>query len=117
MTHYKNLLLITVFSLSLVTITGCGSSPSNTVERFYTAVENGDTKTLEEVASQELVGLFAMFGAKAKKGMEERGKPKSYSHSIKGDTAVVTVTFNDGKNEKVDLKKVKGKWQIQMPPM
>jgi len=47
--------------------------------------------------------MLNMFGAKAREGIKERGKPKSYSHTI------------DGETQEFDLKKVGGKWKVQPP--
>ena len=115
MTHYKNLLLIALLSLSLVAVSGCGGggNPSSTVEQFFKAVDKGDSKTLEEVAGKEATMIFAIPFFKST--ILGDGMPKSYSHTIKGDRATVTVTFENGKTRQFPLNKVSGKWQVQPP--
>ena len=112
MTHYKNLLLIALLSLSLVTVSGCGGSPSSTVEQFFKAIDKGDGKAVEKLAGPGSGMLATPLG---KMAVMQNGMPKSYSHTINGSSATVTVTYENGQTEKFPLTKVSGKWQMQPP--
>ncbi|MCL1814754.1 MAG: DUF4878 domain-containing protein [Treponema sp.] len=115
------LFTVALISFALVigfTILACGGgnsdSPSAVVKQFFTAVEKGDTKALEKSATSETVALLAMFGEKAKEGATSNGKIKSTAEEIDGDTAVVTITFENDETENIDLVKVDGKWKVSI---
>jgi hypothetical protein len=93
---------------------GGGASPSSAVRSFHTAVEKGDAKALEKVATSETAALMAMFGEKAKEGVTANGKIKSTTEKIDGDTAVVTVTYDNGETQDIDLVKEDGKWKVSI---
>jgi len=91
---------------------GGGDSPSSVARKFYTAVEKGDTKGIEQTATAETAELLAMFGEKIKEGAAEMGKITDTAEVINEDSAVVTVTFDNGKTEDLKLVKVDGKWKV-----
>jgi ketosteroid isomerase-like protein len=97
-------------------IAGCGGSdsPSSVARKFYAAIEKNDAKAMGQVATPETVQLMAMFGEKASGMVADKGKITKTSEEIKGDTAVVTLTFADGETETLDLKKVDGKWKVAL---
>lgn len=95
-------------------LTGCfESSPKTTVEKFYKALEKNDTQALAEVSTQETMLLIGMFGSKLQ-GMVAANKVKTLTETIDGETAVVTATFEDGSTDKIDLKKIDGKWKVHI---
>jgi len=52
MNYRKNYVLVAPLILALVVVAGCGDSgdnPTATVKKFFTAVEKGDSKTLERI--------------------------------------------------------------------
>ena len=116
MTHYKNLLLITVFSLSLVTITGCGGSPTSTFKQFHAAVKKGDMDAVGKVSTQETMGLFALGGKKITDKFSSLGEIKETKETINGNTATVQVRFTNGELVNCDLKKVDGRWKVHIAP-
>jgi uncharacterized protein YceK len=100
----------------LVLMVGCSavSSPKAVVQKFYKAVEKNDTKAMAKVATPETVQLMAMFGTKISGMMAPYGKTKSITEAIDGDTAVVTVAFENGEEANIDLVKVDGKWKVSI---
>ena len=99
----------------VVFITACGgSSPSAAARKFYTALEKGDAKAMEQVATPETVQMMTRFGEKTKGMVAANGKIKSTTEKIDGDTAVVTLTFDSGETQEIDLKKIDGKWKVTM---
>jgi len=111
--YMKRMIMFTSF-VCLVFIFGCSGagSPSSVVRKFCAAVEKGDAKAIEQAATPETVQLIAIFGEKAKGIMTANGKIKSTTEEIKGETAVVTVTFENGETENFDLVKIDGKWKV-----
>ncbi|MDR0474950.1 MAG: DUF4878 domain-containing protein [Treponema sp.] len=101
-----------IFIALLAGCSGSANSPKAAVEKFFKALENNDTKALNEAATPETVQLMAMLGTKAQGIATANGKITSLSETINGDTAVVLVTFENGEEENIDLKKVDGKWKV-----
>ena len=106
--------LVAVIGFSIVSCGGGGGSPSAAVRSFFTAVEKGDSKALEKVATEETAALIAMFGEKAKEGVTSNGKIKSTTEKVDGNNAVVTVTYENGETQDIDLIKVDGKWKVSI---
>ena len=126
---YSLVLIILLTSCSLV------NSPTATVKNFEKAIENNsrdamiNVVTPETMQSIDIMGLSPLFG-KISWGHQhdfrglmgfsvdfssptgERIKVKTLTENIKGDTAVVTITYTDGTKESIDLKKLDGKWKI-----
>ena len=99
-----------LFSCSLA------NSPKAAVQKFGKAIEKNDMKALAKVATPETVQLVATFGSKMQgyaASMSSK-KVKTVTEEIDGDTAVVTITFDDGEEEKFDLVKVDGKWKVHI---
>jgi ketosteroid isomerase-like protein len=93
---------------------GGGSSPGDTVKKFYAALEKYDVKGLEATATPETVQLLTLFGGeeKIKKAIKDQGKITIVSETIDGDTATVAVAYEGGDEEEIDLIKVDGKWKV-----
>jgi len=97
----------------VVFITGCaGGSPSSAARKFYAAVEKNDAKAMGQVATTETVQMMTLFGEKAQGMMTAYGKIISTTEEIDGDTAVVTLTFENGETQTLDLIKTDGKWKV-----
>jgi hypothetical protein len=100
-----------------LTVFGCakgGGSPSSVSKQFYTALEKGDTKAVNELMTPESAEMMAMFMEKAKGTIASKGGVTKTEETINGDTAVVKTTFKDGSTEELNLVKVDGKWKIIM---
>jgi ketosteroid isomerase-like protein len=109
----KRVLIIGMVCMAaLVSCGGKASSPSDAAKKFYAAALKGDAKAMEAVATPETVQMMVMFGEKAKTGLAEYGKVTDASETIDGDTAVVTLTFENGATDDIDLIKVDGKWKV-----
>jgi len=101
-----------------VLFAGCSlaNSPKAAVRNFGKAVEKNDMKALAKVATPETVQLIATFGSKAQgyaASMSEK-KIKQITEEIDGDTAEVTIIFDDGEEEEFELVKVNGKWKVDI---
>jgi hypothetical protein len=112
----KRMMMMLAGIVCLLFIAGCSSndSPSSAARKFYSALEKGDSKALEQVATAETVQLIALFGEKAKEMYSVYGKITSITEEIDGDTAAVAITFENGETENLDLVKVGGKWKVAL---
>ena len=109
------LAILIIVSLALaVGSCGGGGSPTAAAKAFMAAVEKGDAKAMEKVATKDTVALMGMFGEKASDSVKEYGKITDSSEEIDGDTATVSLTFDSGKTEKVSLIKENGKWLVDV---
>jgi uncharacterized lipoprotein len=99
-------------------LAGCSlaNTPKAAVQNFSKALVKNDMEALAKVATPETVQLVATFGSKLQgyaANMSAK-KIKSVTEEIDGDTAVVTVIFEDGEEENFDLKKIDGKWKVHI---
>jgi hypothetical protein len=67
-----------------------------------------------DVATTETVQMMAMLGEKGAGMVAAYGKIKSTTEEIQGDSAVVTLTFDSGETQTLDLQKIDGKWKVTM---
>jgi hypothetical protein len=107
--------LVFIGCMALVLLAGCsvgGKSPSAAARQFYAALEKGDMKALEKYATTETVQTLALFGEKAQEMLKDYGKITGTTEEIDGDTAQVTITFENGEEEELDLIKVNGAWKV-----
>jgi outer membrane lipoprotein-sorting protein len=110
----KNIIFCGLVIAALLAGCSAAGSPKAAVEKFYKAVEKNDTKAMAEVATRETVELMTMFGSMFQEQVEEDGKFKIGTETIDGDTAVVTLIYENGKEDTVDLVKVDGKWKVSI---
>ncbi|MDR2136383.1 MAG: DUF4878 domain-containing protein [Treponema sp.] len=95
---------------------GCSlfNSPSTVVRKFYAAAEKGDYTEMGKYATPDTVSLMAMFGTKIQGSLTAMGKITTVSEKIDGDTAVVTVSFENEEDTEVTLIKTEGKWKVHI---
>jgi len=109
-------ILFAVLAASLVFgMAGCGGgSPTAAARAFIAAVEKGDAKALEKVATPDTAALITAFGEKAKTSMAEYGKITGTSEKIDGNNATVTLSFANGETQELTLVKGGGKWKVNV---
>jgi hypothetical protein len=97
----------------VVLLTGCSgaNTPSAVVREYYKAIEKNDPKALAKVTTEKTAKNLAQFATKAHDHVVALGKIKTVAEEINGDTAVVTVTFENDE-ENIDVIKVDGKWKV-----
>ncbi len=115
----KSIKFVFCFSIVLL-IAACaaGNTPTAATKKFFNAAIENDSKAMAEVATPETAQLMAMFGPKMQEALAEEGISGigdfTFSETINGDTAVVTMTDSSGTEENIDLIKVDGKWKVSM---
>jgi len=96
---------------------GCPAarSPSATVREFYRALERNDMDALANVATPETVQMMALFGTKIQGMITTEGYTiSSLTEQINGDTATVTIIFDNGEEETLDLERIDNRWKVSM---
>ncbi|MDR1277305.1 MAG: hypothetical protein LBK02_00985 [Treponema sp.] len=111
-----------VFSMKLLSLTlfigfilaGCGNgnSATNVVKRYYAALAKGDAKTIGVVMTPQAAENLTPFMEKAKEHVTALGAITSTEETIDGDTGVVTVSFENGDTEEIDVVLIDGKWRV-----
>jgi hypothetical protein len=98
---------------TLILVIGCSAanSPSAVVREYYRALEKNDPKALAKVTTEKSAKNLAQYATKARDHVVALGSIKTVTEEIDGDTAVVTVTFENDE-EKIDVIKVDGKWKV-----
>ena len=111
--------LFKVFSILSVAmcllVVACGSSsPSDVVKKYHAAAQKGDVETVKKFVTPEASALFALVNSEQmKEATTKQGGIKKISHTINGDDATVTVTYEKNeKEETIKMKKIDGKWLI-----
>jgi hypothetical protein len=103
------------FCLILVAfLSGCSAvvnTPSAVVREYYKAIEKNDPKALAKVTTEKSAKNLSQFSTKAHDHVVALGTIKTVTEKIDGDTAVVTVTFENDE-ENIDVIKVDGKWKV-----
>jgi uncharacterized lipoprotein len=97
----------------LILLAGCSAanSPSAVVREYYRAIEKNDTKALAKVTTPKTAENLSLFGTKAQEHVAALGVIKAMTEEIDGDTAIVTVTFENDE-ENINVIKVGGKWKV-----
>jgi 2-methylaconitate cis-trans-isomerase PrpF len=97
-------------------IIGCAASnnPTAVTKNFFTAIQKNDTKAMGKYATPETISLITMFGTKMQGAISAYGKITATTEAIDGDTATVTVSFENGEDTDITLKKIDGKWKVHM---
>jgi 2-methylaconitate cis-trans-isomerase PrpF len=111
----KQVMLFAGFISLLIIGCAASNSPTVTAKNFFTAVQKSDTKAMGKYATPETISLMVMFGTKMQGAVSAYGKVTGATETIDGDTAVVTISFENGENTEINLKKIDGKWKVHMP--
>jgi len=97
-----------------ILVVGCaGGSPKSVVQQFIKAAEKGDTKAIEKLVTADTTEEHIAFYVTAIAALGGE-KSKSITETIDGDTAKVTVEYEKGDNATYSLKKVDGKWKLDL---
>jgi ABC-type glycerol-3-phosphate transport system substrate-binding protein len=103
-----------ILAVVLASCGGGGGSPSAVTKNFITAIIKGDVKGIQANSTEEVASLLTAFIGedKIEAQLEEIGKFTVKDETIDGDTAKVTVVYESGEEETIDLVKVDGKWKV-----
>ncbi len=113
----KTALTAAAMACALMVLPGCGDSPEKLLDRFQTALMDGDEEAavacvLEEDANQ--VRMLVKFTSKLSDEDKEKAREKyeeemeKTTFEVEGDTAYAVV---DGKREKIAVKQ-DGEWKL-----
>ena len=90
------------------------NSPKTTVKKFFDAVQNSDLTAMAEVATPGTVQIFTFAGPILRKTIGPIGRITA-TETITGDSAVVSVTFENKETIDINLVKIEGKWKVSIP--
>lgn len=112
----KKLLLSILLFASSFMLFACGSSPKNTVEKFYDCMADNNIEGAKKYASpaaQQLLDMVIKMGGIPEEDREDYDF-KFISEKIDGDHAVVVIETEDGERNPVDLTLIDGEWKIDI---
>jgi len=113
----KRLLIGAALICVVLFIAGCrrdNNTPSAVMREFWTAVQSGDAAAMGRTATPETVQMIVMFGEKGQAMLAAYGGITNTIEEIDGDTAVVTVTFENGETGEFYLIRVDGNWRVHI---
>jgi hypothetical protein len=91
---------------------GATSTPTSVAKKLLVAIENGDNKTIEALMTPQASAVVISMGEKLSEGVKENGKILRTEETITGDTAKVTIFYENGQTADMDLVREKGKWLV-----
>jgi hypothetical protein len=97
----------------LVLLAGCSKSPTAVTKDFIKAVQKNDMSGITSNTAAEAVGFMSMAAGELRNQMGS-GKYTILKEEIDGDTAVVTVKFDNDEEETFHLIKIDGKWKMTL---
>ena len=97
-------------------LSGCWilDSPKITVKKFFNAVQDSDYTAMAEVATPGTVQIFTFAGPILNRTIRPIGRFTA-TEIITGDSAVVSVTFENEETIDINLVKIEGKWKVSIP--
>jgi len=117
--------LLGVMAFSLIMFScSSGNSPESVAQDFMEALVKQDFDTAKELGTDQTKGFISMIEGMMKM-MPEKDKKENTSFNdlknikwgetkIDGDKAIVHYGNGEGQEEKINLKKVDGKWKVDM---
>ena len=106
--------IIMIF-LCLILISCGNSNPSGTVRKLYRGIDKSDLKIVGSVATQEYANYISGRQQQLKNQLDINGKIRDITQEIEGNTAIVTVAFENGNNALEYLERTDGKWRVAIP--
>ena len=105
--------IFAVLLVVIVLLASCSvaNTPTAVTRAYFDALAKNDMKALAKVTTSETLKNLAQMGDKAHQVVVAYGKLLSISEEIDGDTAIVTVVFENEEGE-IDLRKINGKWKV-----
>ncbi len=108
-----------VAAFAIVFFVGCSKSPSDTVEAWHEALCNQKVDEANKYSTTRVQALNGIIAA----GIKENGNNKDVKdfkswevvkEEINGNKAVVTIKYNTGKTDTIDLVKEDGEWKVDV---
>jgi len=122
MKKIQKLFLILSFTSLVLFSCGSGSDPKSVAQDFMEALAKQDFEKAKELGTDSTKGFISMIEGliqmmpeeKKKEGLGDISGLKWGETKIDGDKAVVYYTDPEGKQDKIELKKVDGEWKVDM---
>ena len=114
---FSGMVLASVFLLA-----GCSDSPRQTALKWANAIAEGEGKKAAEYSTERTVPLNVAFIAEIHLDEEDLKRFKDYikedlekgEEIIDGDIAYIGSSFRNKGNKKLKLKKIDGKWKVDI---
>ena len=110
----QRLVPILILTLALLGLAGCSPAPSATAERFTVALAKGDVATAKKYCTQSTAQMLDFAVSMGAVRTQPDFKFVVTKQEIDGNRATVRFKDDKGKEEKIDLVKIDGRWQVEI---
>lgn len=107
------ILPVLFLALALLGFAGCSPAPSATAEKFTVALAKGDVATAKKYCTQSTAQMLDFAVSMGAVQAQPDFKFVVTEQKIDGNRATVRFKDDKGKEEKIDLVKIDGRWQVE----
>ena len=101
-------------TLAILGLAGCSPAPSATAEKFTVALAKGDVATAKKYCTQSTAQMLDFAVSMGAVQAQPDFKFVVTKQEVDGNRATVRFKDDKGKEEKVDLVKIDGRWQVEV---
>ena len=117
----KKIMMLVIACMGVLFLAGCSDDPQDVAKKWAQALEKQDVETANKYSTEKtqffnmmIVDAVKKDQGNVRKNLDEMiSKVSSSKVEINGDEAVITVNTND-KDTKYKMKKVDGKWKVNV---
>ena len=110
----RRLLPVLFLTLALLGLAGCSPTPSATAEKFTVALAKGDVTTAKKYCTQSTAQMLDFAVSMGSVQAQPDFKFVVTEQEIDGNRATVRFKNDKGEEEKIDLVKIDGRWQVEI---
>jgi len=110
----KRLLSVSLLALALLGLAGCSPAPSAAAEKFTVALAKGDVTTAKKYCTQSTAQMLDFAASMGAAPAQPDFKFVMTKQEIDGNRATVHFKDEKGRDQKLDLVKIDGRWQVEI---
>ena len=110
----KRFLSVLLLAVALLGLAGCGPAPSSSAEKFTVALAKGDVVTAKKYCTQPTASMLDFAVSLGAARTQPNFKFVVIDQKIDGDHATVRFKDEKGKEQKLDLAKIDGRWLVDV---
>ena len=110
----RRLLSISFLALARLGFAGCSPAPSAAAEKFTVALAKGDVATAKKYCTPSTAQMLDFAASLGSAPAQPDFKFVLTKQEIDGNRATVHFKDEKGRDQKLDLVKIDGRWQVQI---
>ena len=103
-----------LLTLAILGLAGCSPAPSATAEKFTVALAKGDVTTAKKYCTPSTAQMLDFAASMGAAPAQPNFKFVMTKQEIDGNRATVRFKDEKGKEQKMDLVKIDGRWQVEI---